>query len=374
MAVYKRGETWWYVFRLNGRRYRESTKQSNKRTAEQLEVARKTQLLKGELGIADKPAVPTFKEFAPRFKQAVETMCASKPNTITFYHTQLRRLLEYEPLLGAKLDEIDDEFIEAMKRKRSQAVSRRGKPMSIASVNRELATMRRMFHLAQEWKVIDRIPKIRLFSGEFVREFVFSHEHEQVYLATAPQPLADVAMLCLDTGVRANEAASLEWKHVQLKPAAGSKFGYIQVTATNSKNSKARNLSLTARVAAMLKERHRTITRYVFPGDTGEPYLVSSLDHLHADVRTALKLPTAFVIHSLRHTMLTRLGESGADAFTVMRIAGHSSVTISQRYVHPSPESMETAFERLDALNQSRRGDWPQIGHTEPKRKRRKSS
>lgn len=68
-------------------------------------------------------------------------------------------------------------------------------------------------------------------------------------------------------------------------------------------------------------------------------------------------MPLEFVIHSLRHTMLTRLGESGADAFTIMRIAGHSSVTVSQRHVHPSPESLEKAFERLDAMNISARGE-----------------
>ena len=55
--------------------------------------------------------------------------------------------------------------------------------------------------------------------------------------------------------------------------------------------------------------------------------------------------------------MLTRLGEAGADAFTIMRIAGHSSVTISQRYVHPSPEAVEKAFERLDAINREKRGE-----------------
>ena len=45
--------------------------------------------------------------------------------------------------------------------------------------------------------------------------------------------------------------------------------------------------------------------------------------------------------------MLTRLGESNVDAFTIMKIAGHSSITVSQRYVHPSPEAVERAFERL---------------------------
>ena len=59
-----------------------------------------------------------------------------------------------------------------------------------------------------------------------------------------------------------------------------------------------------------------------------------------------------FVVHSLRHTMLTRLGLLGVDAFTIMKIAGHSSITISQRYVHPSPESVESAFEKLEMSNQ----------------------
>jgi integrase len=74
---------------------------------------------------------------------------------------------------------------------------------------------------------------------------------------------------------------------------------------------------------------------------------VTSINHLHQKARTIVGLGKDFVIHSLRHTMLTRLGESGVDAFTIMRIAGHSSITVSQRYVHPSPEAVERAFERL---------------------------
>jgi len=54
-----------------------------------------------------------------------------------------------------------------------------------------------------------------------------------------------------------------------------------------------------------------------------------------------------FVMHSLRHTMLTRLGESGVDAFTIVRIAGHSSIVVSHRYIDPTPEAVERAFERL---------------------------
>jgi hypothetical protein len=53
--------------------------------------------------------------------------------------------------------------------------------------------------------------------------------------------------------------------------------------------------------------------------------------------------------------MLTRLGEAGVDAFTIMRIAGHSSITVSQRYVHPSSESLERAIEKLEAENNGQR-------------------
>ena len=75
------------------------------------------------------------------------------------------------------------------------------------------------------------------------------------------------------------------------------------------------------------------------------------------------------MVHSLRHTMLTRLGEAGVDAFTIMRIAGHSTITISQRYVHPTPEAVELAFEKLEALNDAKCGH--RVG-TRPSNGRRK--
>ena len=43
---------------------------------------------------------------------------------------------------------------------------------------------------------------------------------------------------------------------------------------------------------------------------------------------------------------------AGADAFTIKKVAGHSSVTISERYIHPTPEGQERAFERFANPNQ----------------------
>ncbi len=68
MAVYKRGCVWWYRFTWKGEPIRESTKQTNKRVAEQIEAAHKTSLAKGEVGIRDRKPAATIRQFAnPRF-------------------------------------------------------------------------------------------------------------------------------------------------------------------------------------------------------------------------------------------------------------------------------------------------------------------
>ena len=72
-------------------------------------------------------------------------------------------------------------------------------------------------------------------------------------------------------------------------------------------------------VAARLAD---TRARYVFPSESGQPYLVTSLDHLYSEARAQLRLPKDFVIHSLRHTCGTRLGEGRADAFMIMKLRG----------------------------------------------------
>ena len=63
-----------------------------------------------------------------------------------------------------------------------------------------------------------------------------------------------------------------------------------------------------------------------------------------------------FEPYCLRHSALTRLAESGCDAFTLARIAGHSSITITQRYCHPQADAIERAFGNLSGGHK--------IGHT----------
>jgi hypothetical protein len=156
MAIYKRGSTYWYEFQFNGQRIQESAQTANKDVARQIEAAHRVRLAKGEAGIVERPAAPTLQEFSPRFESAIVTLCAEKPATVSFYQEKLRRLLTDRQLASAHLNEIDEALIDGYKQRRTRQVSRYGQPLSPASVNRELATLRRLLRLAQEWKVLAR--------------------------------------------------------------------------------------------------------------------------------------------------------------------------------------------------------------------------
>jgi site-specific recombinase XerD len=52
-----------------------------------------------------------------------------------------------------------------------------------------------------------------------------------------------------------------------------------------------------------------------------------------------------FVPYVLRHTALTRLGEkAGGNVFALASIAGHSSITVTQRYIHPQADTINRIF------------------------------
>ena len=68
-----------------------------------------------------------------------------------------------------------------------------------------------------------------------------------------------------------------------------------------------------------------------------------------------------FVPYVLRHTALTRLAKAtNGDVFALARIAGHSTITITQRYVHTQANTIEGIFARavkLRSNNQERADD-----------------
>ncbi len=57
--------------------------------------------------------------------------------------------------------------------------------------------------------------------------------------------------------------------------------------------------------------------------------------------------------HDLRHTVATRLLQSGIDLCVVTELLGHKTITMTMRYAHHNPESLMHEVEVLDKLGDS---------------------
>jgi integrase len=101
--------------------------------------------------------------------------------------------------------------------------------------------------------------------------------------------------------------------------------------------------------AGWLSSRHESCGRpsegWIFPSSSECGHFngdVAKDQHKKALTDSGVK---AFVPYTLRHTALTNLGEkAGGDVFVLARIAGHSSITVTQRYIHPQADAINRVF------------------------------
>jgi integrase len=368
MSTYKRGNVYWYKFMWQGASIRESTKQGNDKVARQMEAAHRTSLAKGEVGIRDKKPVPTLKTFC---SERIEPYAkALSPTKWIWYRAGIRALLK-GTIAAMPLDEIRGEHAAAF------AASRLTQELVPSSINSNLRVLRRILRLAADWQVIEAAPKIQLLAGETNRERVIMPDEERLYLANCLPLLQDVATVLFDTGLRPDELHRMEWPEISW-PATG-KRGAILVLKGKSRAAR-RLMPMTPRVHSTLVARWETQGKptagWVWPAPTKTGHIShDSTKKMHKKALGDSKV-SPFVLYSLRHTFLTRLGASGIDVWTFARIAGHSSIGMSMRYVHPHADTIDRAFAALiekpsNGMLTGRSQGRHKIGHTQRLRGRK---
>jgi integrase len=350
--IYKRGKVYWYKFMWNGEMIRESTKQGNDKLARTMESAHRTSLAKGLVGIREKKATPTLGEFCTGRLEpwAKSTFLTTVPKNFAWFHDNIKVICKAPKLASLRMDAINNEAVSDF------AAGRLSNGYAVATVNSTIRVLRRALSLAKEWGVIDSLPTLNLISGENHREHVVTPQEEQAYLNAADSELAAFMILAFDTGLRPDEAYSLRWEHVNWSNGNNG-----SVFVAHGKTSAARRVvPMTPRLKFVLGARWELAGSpaegWVWPAQTKTGrFEQSTLTKRHRKAVAAAKVGNVkvrpFVIYSARHTFLTRLGESGCDAWTLARIAGHSAIAISMRYVHPSQEAVERAMTQLTGHN-----------------------
>lgn len=258
------------------------------------------------------------------------------------------------------LSKIETSDVNRYKEQRSKEIAISGgdknKPLDISkckntsngTINRELAVVSHLFNQAVEWKWIQFRPaKIDRLEEKEGRKFYLTKEQiARVKEMAAKDNNPDILkfmLIGLDTSMRMSEILKIKQEHIDIE----RKLIYVPDSKTGS-----RAQPITKRLAAYLEVELKGLSseqEWLFPSPKSATGHVVNIAKAYRRVIAAAGLnPSEIVRHTMRHTVITHLVQDGVDLPTVMRISGHKTLIMVQRYAHQNGEHIQEAMDRLE--------------------------
>lgn len=318
-------ERWYIYYRAGGRQYvREAVKGATSR-AEALKVLQQkvTEIFRDSNGMK-KPKARV------RFSNLASTYLANTTQLKDWRNNKYRLDLSLLPFFGKLyLDEITPRHIEEYRSMRLKKI----KPIT---TNRELALLKGMFTKAIDYGYVTTNPvkKVKMIpEGDCARERILTQEEEERLMSEAVPHLKPFLVIALNSGMRRGEILKLAWSEIDFR----NRLVHVIKTKRN-KN----------RVVPMNNILYRTFQGLRSEANGSER--VYPTKHVQGAFETARKKAglSGLRLHDLRHTFATRLIQSGVDVFTVQKLLGHSTITMTMRYVHSFEAQMRDAVAQLD--------------------------
>ncbi len=215
-----------------------------------------------------------------------------------------------------------------------------------ATINRELALLRRAFNLAHE--PLPALPS--KLKENNVRKGFFEHEDYTALLKTLPDELRPVLTFAYYTGCRKGEILSLQWSQVDLLEQV------VRLEAGTTKNDEPRLIPLAPELYEVLKMQ-KAIRDHKYPDC---PWVFFREGEEILDFRGAwdeaakaaklwneqTKKPVK-LFHDLRRTGVRNLVRAGVSESVAMRISGHKTRSVFERYNIVTEADLKIAAQRL---------------------------
>lgn len=317
--LYRRGETWWGRIRLAGREHARSL-----RTSDRAEARRRLKAWHDELTRVHVAGLTRlgWEDAVLRYTESVMKDGVSA-GTAARYQVSFRQVDEH--LAGLYVDQITRPVLAEMVR------SRKAHGASNATINRDLTAISQVIGAAIEWGAAEH-NAARDFNRKLLTKerrdpiMVPSPEAVDAVVARAPGRFADLIRFLDLVGCRQEEAASIEWKQIDLQ-AATCHF-------PKTKTGRPRTIHLSEDAVALLAAIPRQIKGgFVFWHGAGARYRnVSSRFRQLAD-----DAKQTFRCHDLRHGYAVRELKQGRDIYDLSRHLGHSSVKTTEIYLGHVP-------------------------------------
>jgi integrase len=328
MKVFKNKDgKWCFDVTCNGRRVRQIVGLSRPET-EQAMLNKLADLKRDKFGIMKPRENIFFEEFAAEYME----LYASQKRSWVRDRSAIKHFNEF--FKGKLLSMITPEIIERYKAARKDAGA------NPTTVNRELATLKTIFNIAILWGKIDFSPakQIRRFQVNNIREKILSDEDMRRLVDVAEPRIKPVLIIALSTGMRRNEILGLKWQNIHFE----GKYIFIEY----SKSGKTRQIPMNDLIIETLKNIPR-VSEFVFYNSKKNKN-VSLFAVRDAFLRACEKAKIKGLrFHDLRHCAASAMVRKGIDLVTVSKILGHSSIIMTMRYAHPTPENMRFAINSL---------------------------
>jgi len=388
-SIYQRGNVWWLAYRQHGRLIRESSESKKERVALRMLKVREGDVEKGEIivpkrdritfedGVAD-----LFNDYTTNGKRSL-TVC------------QRRVRLHLAPFFqGRRLANITTADIRAFVAERQTgAITIRKahtitntdgttteilavtKPVSNGEINRELATLKRIFSLAVQANKLSRKPHVPMLQERNVRTGFFEFDQIETVKAKLAPPVRAVVAFAYLTGWRIDsEVLKLEWRQVDFDASE------IRLDAHTTKNGRGRVFPMTGELRALLTEQ-KAIRDALKDAGQIVPWVFFRLVGRKADQKTPKRIRSFVKVwraacaaagypgripHDLRRTAVRNFVRAGIPERVAMEMTGHLTRSVFDRYDIVSGGDLIDAAAKLDQARGDHTSDHSRAPEAKP--------
>jgi integrase len=250
-----------------------------------------------------------------------------------------------------KLNSINYEHLRAYRNRRLGTNTHQSAQRSIATVNREMAYLRRLLNIAERNSWIAKNPfkkgdSLIHASDEVKRERILTRDEENRLLEGCVgrrSHLRALIIAAIDTGCRQGELFKLHWDDVDFDA------GLLLLRAFNTKTMRERHVSITARLRTELETLKAT-------AESDSSLVFGITSEVRGSFRNVCKEAglEGVRFHDLRHTHATRLDELGFSLAKIGGQLGHTVLQTTLRYVNRDKSAIQQVGHALDAFNMQR--------------------
>ena len=335
--IRKRGDTYYYDFMIDNKRYRGTTKTSDKKLAQSIADTIKTDILRKK---HDLPSVINY-----RFKDLWELYISSRLTAKGTQKLKIAASKHFLPFFKDKqITAITRDLIENYQLKRKLEVinlpknsGKKESEISFRFVNIEMSTLHNFFNFCIEKGYIDKNPAAKIKKlNELSRLKTLSDEDIQKLIGGTTNKLTrDLITFLIYTGCRKGEALNLKWDDVDLNN------DLIAIKGTKTKYD--RYMPISKPLKELLTAIEKKDGLYVFNLNGAK------LGNFRKSFMTAVRNAGLkdLHIHDLRHVFASKMVMNGTSLYITGELLGHRTTQMTKRYSHLVPDTLKKAVDEV---------------------------